>query len=215
MTTPPRVPLKRPGGRTARTGAAVTAATLEILSEEGFGALTVDAVAQRAEVHPTTVYRRWGSRERLVAEALAAQSAAEITIPDTGGVRGDLEAVAQMVAANLASPLGRALAQTMVGHGDDPDISRITGEFWSSRFDRTTVVVDRAIERGELPDHTDPRFLVEMVAAAIWFCSIATRGTVEDRFVRSVVDLVLAGAGAGAGGGAGSGGRCGPAGSPV
>lgn len=186
-------PRRRPGGRTARTGAAVLAATLQILAEDGFGALTIDAVAEKAGVHRTTVYRRWGTRERLVVDALASQSTTEIPIPDTGTIGSDTEAVAEMVAANLASPLGRALAQGMVGHGDDAEIRRVTEEFWRTRFERTDVLVHRAIERRELPEGTDPRLVVEMVVATVWFRSIVTRSPVDDALIAQVVDVVIRG----------------------
>ena len=186
-------PRKRPGGRTARTGAAVLAATLEILAEDGFGALTIDAVAEKAGVHRTTLYRRWGTRERLVVDALASQSTTEIPIPDTGTIQSDTEAIAKMVSANLASPLGRALAQGMVGHGDDDEIRSVTEEFWRTRFERTDVVVNRAIERRELPEDTDPRLVVEMVVATVWFRSIVTRSPIDDALITQVVETVIRG----------------------
>ena len=184
---------KRPGGRTARVGAAVLDATLEILGEGGFGALTVDEVAGRAGVHKTTIYRRWGSREGLVGAALAARSEVEIPVPDTGSLRDDVAAVAESVATNLSSPLGRALAQTMVGQADDAEIGRIADEFWSTRFARTAAIVERSVGRGELPADTDPRLVIELVVAAVWFRSIVTRAPVDDHFVDTVVDVVLAG----------------------
>ena len=184
---------KRPGGRSARVGAAVLDATLEILSEGGLSSLTVDEVAERADVHKTTIYRRWRSREGLVVAALESQSTDNVPVPDTGSLRDDVAAIARSVAANLSSPLGRALAQTIVGHGDDPEIARITEEFWTSRFDRTAVVVERAIERDELPEGTDPRLLIEAVVAVVWFRSIATRAPVDDALVDTVVDVVLGG----------------------
>ena len=189
-------PRPRPGGRTARVGAAVVAATLDLLGEGGLADLTVDAVAERAGVHKTTIYRRWGSRERLVGAALATQSAESISVPDTGDLRGDLVEVARAVAANLASPLGRALAQTVVGHGDDPEIARLAEGFWSSRFDRTAPVVERAVRRGELAEGTDPRLVVELVVAPVWFRSIVVREPVDDDHLEVVVDVALAGLGA-------------------
>ena len=61
----------RPAGRGPKVRAAVLAATLAELTETGYAALTVDNVARRAEVHKTTVYRRWKDREGLVADAVA------------------------------------------------------------------------------------------------------------------------------------------------
>ncbi|WP_280305829.1 TetR/AcrR family transcriptional regulator [Nocardia neocaledoniensis] len=59
-TESPDVPVRpRPGGRTARNRALVLDAVLAELTEHGYDALTVDAVAARAGVHRATVYRRW------------------------------------------------------------------------------------------------------------------------------------------------------------
>ncbi|MEU4828600.1 TetR family transcriptional regulator, partial [Actinomadura sp. NPDC023710] len=49
----------RPGGRTARTRAAVLAATQGELEEAGYAGLTLEKVAERSGVHLATLYRRW------------------------------------------------------------------------------------------------------------------------------------------------------------
>ena len=61
----------RPAGRGPKVRAAVLAATLAELTENGYAALTVDSVARRSGVHKTTIYRRWKDREGLVADAVA------------------------------------------------------------------------------------------------------------------------------------------------
>ena len=61
----------RPGGRTARTRAAVFAATLNELVASGYTQASIEAIAERAGVHKTTIYRRWRTKDRLIAEALA------------------------------------------------------------------------------------------------------------------------------------------------
>lgn len=190
-----RAPRRRPGGRTARGGAAVLTATLELLAEGGYAAMTVEEVAERAGVHKTTVYRRWGSREGLVAAALAAQGSANVPVPDTGTLRDDLIAVATSVARNLESPLGRALAQTIVGQADDPQIQQVADEFRQGRFADTAEVVARAINRGELPQGSDARQLVELSVAPVWFRSVVTRRPVDAAWIRTVVDAALAVAG--------------------
>ena len=78
--------------RDARVDARVLDATLELLADRGLGALTMEAVAQRAGVSKATIYRRWPSRDHLVAAAFASISE-PIAIPDTGNVRDDLMAM--------------------------------------------------------------------------------------------------------------------------
>src|SRR5580692_11427023 len=63
-------PGKRPAppGRGPRMRAAVLAATLAELADTGYAALTIEAIARRAGVHKTTIYRHWPDRESLVAD---------------------------------------------------------------------------------------------------------------------------------------------------
>lgn len=63
---------KRGRGRPRREGAddQILGVALEMLREHGYGALTVDAVAERAGVAKTTVYRRWPSKSALIAAAV-------------------------------------------------------------------------------------------------------------------------------------------------
>ncbi len=72
MTEPGSI---RPGERTAHIRAAVFDATLAKLVSEGYARTSVEVIATRSGVHKTTVYRRWGTKDRLMAEAL--QEAAE------------------------------------------------------------------------------------------------------------------------------------------
>jgi AcrR family transcriptional regulator len=52
------------------TDDAITRATLDLLAERGFQAATIEAISLRAGVGRNTIYRRWRSKEELVADAL-------------------------------------------------------------------------------------------------------------------------------------------------
>ena len=73
---------------------ALLQATWEELVEHGYGALTIDAVAQRAGTSRTVVYRRWATKQELVEAAIVhVGRRGQMTAPDTGSVRGDVLAV--------------------------------------------------------------------------------------------------------------------------
>ena len=57
---------RRPGGRTARTRAAVMRAVIGELIDNGYAGATVERVAVRAGVAKTTIYRRWRSMDGLL-----------------------------------------------------------------------------------------------------------------------------------------------------
>lgn len=110
----------RPGGRSARVRAAVHRAVAELLAEGPADTLTLPVVGARAGVHPTTLYRRWGSVGDLLADVAGSRFSGEgsVVVPDTGSLRGDLERWAEQVATDLADPDVLALMRASIGSGE-------------------------------------------------------------------------------------------------
>jgi AcrR family transcriptional regulator len=188
------VPRRRPGGRSARVRDAVLTSTIEVLAERGVVGVTVDSVAKRAGVNPTTVYRRWPTINGLIMEALSANSADVIPLPDTGSVRGDLTQVLAEVRAYITSPPGRALVNSTIGATRDADVAALRQAFWSARFAVVAEVVRRGVDRGELPTGIDERFLIETATAPLYFRIFVVAGTVDDDLIDRIVQLVVGGA---------------------
>ncbi|MCH9020821.1 MAG: helix-turn-helix transcriptional regulator, partial [Proteobacteria bacterium] len=67
---------------------AILQATIELLAEIGFSAMSIEGVAARSGVAKTTIYRRFDSKLELVLNAMN-RSLAIDEIPDTGSLRGD------------------------------------------------------------------------------------------------------------------------------
>lgn len=187
-------PRRRPGGRSARARAAVLEATLAELLEVGYGGLRLEAVAARAGVHRTTVYRRWRDRRTLIAEALLAQRGPEVPVPDTGSVRGDLRALARAVAGSITTPLGAALARTLAADAGSPEMATAAGAFWDERLRLAGAIVARAVERGELSPDTDADLLLEALVGPLYLRLLGNARPLTDGFVDALVDLLLAGA---------------------
>ena len=147
---------RRPGGRTERTRLAALNATLELLGERGYAELTVEAVAERSGVHKTTLYRRWESAEGLVAAALLMGTEQEWTAPDTGSLEGDLRGINLELVHYFTSPGERELPTASISAAFlSTRAADALREFYVDRHARSAVVVDRAVERGEVPAGTD------------------------------------------------------------
>jgi AcrR family transcriptional regulator len=168
MTTSQRVTGARPGGRSARVRAAVLAAALEELAAVGYADLTIEAVAERAGVHRTTVYRRWPDKRSLVLGALLDYAADQLTLPDTADLRRDLLLLGRAIDSDLGRPQAHALLCTMVA--DRPgssELSDVRTQFWADRWRQAQAIPRRAIERGELPAGTDPAAVIDMLVGPI------------------------------------------------
>ncbi|MFD2472323.1 TetR/AcrR family transcriptional regulator [Amycolatopsis silviterrae] len=186
---------RRPGGRAARVRAAVLDATNQLLREEGLTGLKVSEVAQRAQVNETTVFRRWGTRENLIIDALLADAAEQLPVPDNGTLRDDLLAYATSLAKYLTSPAGNALERTLASAGDDPTTRQLRDQYWNARYAQSGQIAARAVERGELPEATDPRFVLEMLVAPLHFRIVLTREPLEPDLPARIVDTLLHGLG--------------------
>lgn len=173
--------------------AAVHAAALAALVEDGFAGLRIEDVAARAGVNKTTIYRRWGGRERLLADTLVANSGRQIAVSDTGDVRDDLVALALQVRDAVVAPATRALMTALAAAPQHAELDEVGRGFWAGRLAAVRPIVQRGIERGDLPATTDPDDLVMRIVGPIWFAVFGPGRAVDDNFVARTVDLVLSG----------------------
>jgi AcrR family transcriptional regulator len=137
--------LTRPGGRSARIRADVHRAVRELLTEGPAEALTVPIIATRAGVHPTTVYRRWGSVGEILADVTASRVAGEVVVPDTGSLVGDLKRWVADVSVDLADPDVIGLMRASIGTGLSEGCSACVLD----RRSQLAAILDRAEARGE------------------------------------------------------------------
>ena len=95
-----------------RVTTAITEAVLAELTEHGYGRVSMEAVAKRAGVGKSALYRRWPSEQDMVIAALAELSVPAAEVPDTGSLRGDLRSMLQAVHDWLADPRIAAICRT-------------------------------------------------------------------------------------------------------
>jgi AcrR family transcriptional regulator len=161
---------RRPGGRTARTRAAVLQAVISELVENGYADTTVERIAARAGVAKTTIYRRWGGLNGLLADLMAQYAAREIPVPDTGHFDSDLRALAREIVASLQHPAIRAAFGSIVAAAIQDQAARaVLSQFVAARTATMAVIVQRASQRGELPAGTDAAEVLQIVTAQIYY----------------------------------------------
>lgn len=188
-------PVRRPGGRTARIRAQVLQAVRDQLVERGYDGLTVDAVAERAGVHRTTVYRRWRDVGGLLADVLDAAGSDDWRPPDTGTLEGDLVAVnAEVEAVLTAEPVTAAL---IAASFRSQEAAAALRRFWEERYARCAVVVERAVRRGECPGGTCARRVLVAATAPVYQQLVLVRGGVDPGLGRQVARGVALGAAGG------------------
>lgn len=183
----------RPGGRSARVRSAVLAATIELLAERGVEATDLADVARRAGVHPTTVQRRWGSRARLIGEALLERSRPLTPVPDTGSLATDLEQLLMEGVVLLRTSAVRALFELLLAPRSEqvPDLAAARDRFWAAHMREVNGIVGRAVQRGELPAGTDAASLVELLIGPVIVRVLLMDDDMADGEISALVQRVL------------------------
>lgn len=171
----------RPGGRTANVRSAVLEATADLLVESGLEKVELSAVAQRAGVSKSTVYRRWGTVTALVADLLVEMANTSSKRPTTGSLDGDLLAIAKLIQRTLADPRqGRLFAAIIAAATCSRHTAEALADFYNARIEEFRPVVIDGISRGEAPPGTDPAEVIRYLSAPLYY-RMLTGGGVPKR----------------------------------
>jgi AcrR family transcriptional regulator len=166
---------KKPPGRprSIQSHQAMLQATLDLLAEVGFDAMSIDGISARAGVGKTTIYRRYASKEELVADAIESVRE-EIMIPDTGNLQGDIDALIQHAAQITLSPLGRqTVAMIISSASSNTQFAQI---YWTKylkpRRKTFAIVLERAKARNEIPTDLDSDLVFDTMSAIMLYALI-------------------------------------------
>jgi AcrR family transcriptional regulator len=195
--TTERLAVRPPGRpRSERAAKAIVDATLDLLAEEGgVAGVSIEAVASRAGVGKTTIYRRWPNKEALIIDALAALKE-PFPEPRGDSVRDDMVAFARAFMTDKTDKKRLDCYWSILSGAERyPELmARFTHEVIEPRRDAIRRVLRRGIDSGELRSDLDVETTVWLVTGGI-----AQRvrafgaGPVPADFPEKVIDTIFAG----------------------
>jgi AcrR family transcriptional regulator len=187
---------ERTGGRPLdpAISARILDATLDVLDEEGYERLSMEAVAHRAGVHRPAVYRRWPNKLELVVAALSSTKREPVD-PDTGDTRSDLVAiVSDAVTSMRQNPRTRVGLRMLVGASTDDELAAVVNtRIVEPRRAIARRVVARGIERGVLRPDTDPDLTIDVLVGTALSRVMIRRRPMTRADIDRLVDVVLEG----------------------
>ena len=181
MTTKERT---RTGGRSARVQSAVHDAVRKLGGLSTRNQITVPQIAAEAGVTPSTIYRRWGDLQSLLADVAVARLRPIGEPDDTGSVESDLRAFIEQYAEEMSSPVGMALMRDVLatsGQGQPGSCAGFT-------CDHLTTINERAKARGEQPFDIDE--VIDHVIAPIVYRTLFSDQMPTPDYCRQLVDRI-------------------------
>ncbi|APR76748.1 Transcriptional regulator, TetR family protein [Minicystis rosea] len=171
---------------------AILTSTLALLQQQGYDALTIDAVAAAARASKATIYRRWSNKAALVAAALDALDASDnAAIADTGALRSDLVAVMKATQRKATKPYVAMISELVVAARRDAELAgHLRRHVEREGLSPFHEALRRARDRREVSADLDPD-LIHDVAEAMILRQLQIGAAFDARFIARVVDRVL------------------------
>ncbi|MEU2042124.1 TetR/AcrR family transcriptional regulator [Nocardia niwae] len=190
-TAPPRI--GRP--RDTRVDTALLAAAARLIAERGYGALTLQAVADEAGTSRPALYRRYADRADLVVSVLIDRYGLHPGAEDLGGIEAELLGIQRHQMELFNDPvLRRALPGLLEDLHRTPDLARRFHEqFLRPRRASTATILDRAVARGEIAAGVDSEWLCDLITGPMLMRALMPAlGPIDEEFVLLTVRSALA-----------------------
>lgn len=187
-----RTPAGRP--RDPHIDTAVLTATLAVLDETGYIALSIEDVARRAGTTRPAIYRRWTDRPRLVLAAIAARLDVPES-PDTGCTLCDFGEGLLVFLAAFRTIRPDVLSSLFADCAADPELR---AQYMRIVFDPPRAAVgtmlDRAVARGHLRDDTDRDEILDLLGSLVYYRALFGQTHLTDTEAEHVIETLLRGA---------------------
>lgn len=186
----------RPGRQLdERVTAAILNAVVELVSEQGMDAVTTDAVAARAQVGKSAIYRRWPTKQDLVIAAADTRLGME-PIADLGSFRAEVHALLSARLATFRMPgTGHLLAGIMTAATADESDRQAYDELAARLTGGTRAILERGIARGDVRADIEIGTVVTLIASPMIIRLVGERRAPDERLVDDLVELVVRAAG--------------------
>jgi AcrR family transcriptional regulator len=170
----------------------IHSAAMDVLREVGYEDFSMDLVASRARCSKATLYRLWPSKAQLVAAALYATRPGKAEEINTGSLRGDLLTMVELLASQAEKDTGLFAGLSHAVLTDEHLALAVRTTLVEPWFAEMIGVVDRAVERGELPGRpVAAGFLPELLLSVTFMRPLIGGRLADSDYLTGCVDHVL------------------------
>ncbi|MBO4237808.1 MULTISPECIES: TetR/AcrR family transcriptional regulator [Pseudonocardia] len=178
-----------------RVTEAIVSATFAELAACGYARLSMEAVARRAGVGKAALYRRWSSKQEMLAD-LVRQAVADTLppAPSTGAFRSDLRELLGELRDQVAAPVVADVVPTLLAElRHTPALAEVMrADVAGPRREVGVEMLRAAVERGDLPPSVDVDLAVDLLIAPLLFRVLVTGAACDDAYLDTLTAAVEA-----------------------
>jgi AcrR family transcriptional regulator len=180
--------------RNVETEKAILVAAYDLLLENGFGAVTVEKIAERAKVSKATIYKWWPNKAAVVMAGFFSAAMSRLPVPDTGSVLEDIIIQVANLAKFLTSKEGKVLNELIAeGQYDVKLAEEYRLRYFNPRRLDSRLILERGVNRGELQSDLDIELSIDLIYGPVFYRLLVTGEKVDEPFVKAIIAYVFEG----------------------
>lgn len=180
--------------RSEKTKTDILTASYDLLIENGFAAVTVEKIAERAGVSKATIYKWWPNKAAVVIEAFLNATSQKLPIPDTGSTIEDMFIQVNNFVKFLMSRKGNVLSEIIAEGQFDPKLADIYRKaYFKPRRSISKQILERGISRGELRKDLNMELTIDLIWGPVFYRLLITGEVIDDIFVKNLMNYVFEG----------------------
>jgi len=169
----------------------ILTAALDLMGEVGYGGLTIEAVAARAGVGKSTIYRHWTGKLELVEDAIRTLKAPH-TVPSQGTVRQRVTELLSQLACNMTDTTWSTCLPALIEAAErDPEVLVVHRRLARERRQLLVDLLTEGVESGEVPTGADLSILAECLVGPILVRRLLLHESFDAALVAKLVDQLL------------------------
>lgn len=180
--------------RSEKTKKAILSSAYDLLLENGFAAVTIEKIAERAGVSKATIYKWWPNKAAVVIDAFFDATVVRLPIPDTGSTVDDMIIQVNNLAKFLTSREGKAINEIIAeGQSDQKLAETYRKTYFKPRRCDSRFILERGISRGELKKDLDIELVIDLIFGPLFYRLLITGDVADKAFVSKLINCVFKG----------------------
>ena len=178
--------------RSEESRRAILDATRRLLTHMSVQKISIEAIAKKAGVGKTTIYRWWPNKQSVVMEAVFSQPGFQNFIPPASvpfeGIRAQIEKLTRQ----LTGKNGRIVAE-IIGEcqGEIAILKALVKNFFQDRYNALAYYIQKGKAEGQFKDSVDIEVAIDLILGPIIF-RLMSGQNLDEAFSRKVTDMVQA-----------------------
>ncbi|PZQ47699.1 MAG: TetR family transcriptional regulator [Micavibrio aeruginosavorus] len=176
--------------RSEESRRAILDATRRLLTHMPVSKISIEAIAKKAGVGKTTIYRWWPNKQAVVMEAVFNQPGFQNFMPQSSVAFDGVKAQIDKMVRQLTGKNGRIVAE-IIGEcqGDVEILKSLVKNFFQDRYNVLAYYVQKGKHDGQFRESVDVEVAIDVVLGPIIF-RLMSGQNLDDAFAKRLTDMV-------------------------